>query len=620
MKRSLFIFLVFTFFSFSVFSQDEKLIKKGDAAFAAKNYSEAFINYELAWQQNKDNAYVNFMIAKCYLLTSPKQKALDYAGVAVRKSENPSSEMYFVYAQALHQNHRWDSAVYYYQKSDPGKTNYKVISKLETECSYGKKYTTNPQSVKITNAGALVNSQGMDYLPNITADLSKLYFTSRRAGSVGGKVESDGLPFEDIYSCNNIGGAWTQAINIGTPLNTDVHDACVGISEDGQTMFIYRGVNGGDIFQSELKGKKWGAATPLPMNTEFFETSACLSPDERTLFFVRATNAYTNRDIYMCSRTVGGNWSKPIKLPINTPFDEDAPFMHPDGKTLYFSSKGHTSMGGYDVFKTTRTSSNTWSTPENIGYPINTAGDDIYFVLSADGKIGYYSSNKEGGFGQQDIYSIRMPATEKAPELALLKGIIKDDATGKPTEASITITDNATKEIVAKYHSNSETGEYIIALPAGKNYGVAIEKEGHLFYSENVTLSNTASFKEYKQDITLVTSKTSSKIVLRNIFYDTGKSTIQSTSYSELLKLINLLKSNPSIRVEISGFTDNVGDEAFNQKLSEERAQTVVNYLIQNGIAANRLVAKGYGSAQPVAPNTTEEGRQKNRRTEMKIL
>lgn len=620
MNRTILLCISFFLFICAASAQDEKLIKKGDAAFQSKNYSEAFTQYELAWQQNKEHPYVNFMLAQCYLLTSPKQKALDYAGVAVRKSNPPTNDMYFVYAQALHQNHRWDSAIYYYKKSDPGKTNYKTIARLESECINGKRYTSNAKNIKITNAGALVNSQGMDYLPNITADLSKLYFTSRRAGSTGGKPDADGLPFEDIYICSNVGGAWNQAVNIGSPLNTDVHDACVGISGDGQTMFIYRGVNGGDIFQSELKGKKWSNATPLPLNSEFFETSACLSPDERTLFFVRATNAYSNRDIYSCSRTVGGSWSKPVKLSINTPLDEDAPFMHPDGKTLYFSSKGHSTMGGYDVFKTTRSANGSWSTPENLGSPINTAGDDVYFVLSADGKIGYYSSNKEGGFGQQDIYSIRMPVAEKAPELALLKGKILDDQTGKPTEASITVTDNETKEIVARYRSNSETGEYLLSLPAGKNYGIAIEKQGRLFYSENMTLNNTNGFKEFRQDITLVTIKTSARVVLRNIFFDSGKATIRLESTAELLKLAELLKSNPGLRIEIAGHTDNTGDETLNQKLSEERSKNVVTFLTAHGIQPGRLVAKGYGSSQPVASNTTDEGRQQNRRTEIKIL
>ena len=615
----LFLLLLIGTLSIPCFSQDQKLVKKGDAFFEQKNYSSALASYELALQQNKEDPYINFMIAKCYLLTSPKQRSLEYAGVAVRKSEKPSNEMLFVYAQALHQNQRWDSAIYYYQKSDPSKSNAKTISKYITECGYGKQYTSNPKNVKITNAGALVNSQGMDYLPYITADLSKLYFTSRRAGSTGGKLAEDGLPYEDIYTSDNVGGAWNQALNVGTPLNTDVHDACVGISEDGQTMFIYRGINGGDIYQSELKGKKWSTPQPLPINTEFFETSVCISPDERTLYFVRATSAYTNRDIYMCSRTVGGAWSKPIKLTLNTEYDEDAPFMHPDGKTFYFSSKGLTSMGGYDVFKCTKLGTNTWSKPENMGSPINTAGDDVYFVLSADGKIGYYSSNKEGGYGKQDIYSIRIPV-EDAPALALVKGMVKDAATGKPSEATITVTDNTTKEIVAKYHSNSETGQYLMSLPSGKNYGIAVEKEGHLFYSENIFLNSTDGFKEYKQDITLEEAKVGKKIVLRNIFFDLGKSDLRLESSIELLKLADLLKKNPSLKIEISGHTDNVGDAALNQKLSEDRAKTVMNFLIQNGIAASRLVSKGYGSTQPVASNDSETGRQKNRRTEMKIL
>lgn len=619
MNRIFNIILLSLLTGFVSLAQEDKLIKKGDAFFEQKNYSSALTSYELVLQQDKENPYVNFMIAKCYLLTSPKQRALEYAGVAVRKSEKASNEMLFVYAQALQQNHRWDSAVYYYQKCDPGKTNARTISKYVAECNYGKQYTSNPKNSKITNAGAQVNSQGMDYLPYITSDLSRLYFTSRRAGSTGNKVAEDGLPYEDIYSSDNVGGAWNQAINIGGPLNTDVHDACVGISGDGQTMFVYRGVNGGDIFQSELKGKKWSAAVPLPMNSEFFETAACLSPDERTLFFTRATNAYTNRDLYMCSRTVGGNWSKPVKLSINTEYDEDAPFMHPDGKTLYFSSKGHSSMGGYDVFKSTRTGNNSWSKPENLGSPLNTAGDDIYFVLSADGKIGYYSTNREGGFGKQDLYSIRIPV-EEVPQLALLKGVVKDALTGKPAEASITVTDNTTKEIVARYHSNSESGQYLISLPSGKNYGIAIEKEGHLFYSENITLSNTDGFKEYKQDVTLIEAKAGNKIVLRNIFFDLGKAELRTESAVELAKLVEVLKKNPGLRIEISGHTDNVGDPALNQKLSEDRAKTVLNFLVQNGIASSRLIAKGYGSSQPVSPNTTEEGKQKNRRTEMKIL
>jgi outer membrane protein OmpA-like peptidoglycan-associated protein len=322
----------------------------------------------------------------------------------------------------------------------------------------------------------------------------------------------------------------------------------------------------------------------------------------------------------VCNRTSNNVWSKPRKLEsINTEFDEDSPFIHPDGKTLYFSSKGHSSMGGYDIFKCTKTGTG-WSIPENLGYPINTPGDEIYFVLAADGKVGFYSSDKEGGLGKQDIYSIRMPVPEKEPELELLTGVVKDAATNQAIEADITITDNTTKEVVSKAKSNAEDGKYLVAIPCGKNYGIAIEKKGHLFHSENVNLPCTQGYKEIKKEIKLVEAKQGAKVVLKNIFFDTGKSDLRLESTSELLRLVKLLTENPTIRIEISGHTDNIGDAKINQTLSETRANSVMNFLISNGIAKTRLVAKGYGSSQPIDTNDSEAGRQNNRRTEFKIL
>ncbi len=425
--------------------------------------------------------------------------------------------------------------------------------------------------------------------------------------------------FEDIYMCYNKGGAWDSPIAISS-LNTEGHDACVGISEDGQTMFVYKGTNGGDLYMSELKGKNWSKPEALPFNSVGFESTASLSPDGRTLYFVYAATSAGNRDIFVCNRTASGVWSKPRKLEtVNTEYDEDSPFIHPDGKTLYFSSKGHSTMGGYDIFKCTKTSTG-WSTPENLGYPINTAGDEIYFVLAADGKVGFYSSDKEGGLGKQDIYSIRMPVPEKEPELELLTGVVKDAVTNQAIEAEITITDNTTKEIVSKAKSNAEDGKYLVAIPCGKNYGIAIEKKGHLFHSENVNLPCTQGFKEIKKEIKLVNAKQGAKVVLRNIFFDTGKSDLRGESTSELQRLVKLLNDNPTLKIEVSGHTDNIGDPKINQSLSELRATSVMNFLISNGINKTRLVAKGYGSSQPLDNNDSDAGRQNNRRTEFKIL
>jgi outer membrane protein OmpA-like peptidoglycan-associated protein/Tol biopolymer transport system component len=601
------------------FSQDDRLVKKADKFYDERNFFAALKAYEQALDQDKKSGYINYMVAKCYLETSPRTKALQFAYTAVKNTAKPSADMYLTLGEAYHINHLFDSAIYFYQKSDPGNSNKKVVSKLVRECNFGKQYIAAPVNVKITNAGPLVNTAFHEYLPYITADMSKLYFTSRRPGSTGGKKDAEGTAYEDIYISVNKGGAWDTPSNPGSPLNADGHDACVGLSEDGQVMFVYKGSNGGDIYTSELKGSKWTVPSPMPLNTEFFESTAGLSPDGRTLYFVRRIGE-GNRDIYECSRTVGGAWSKPRKLiGISTEFDDDAPFIHPDGKTLYFSSKGHSSMGGYDIFKSVKTT-NGWSTPENLGYPINTAGDDIYFVLTADGKIGFYASEKEEGFGKQDIYSIRMPVTEKQPELALLKGTVKDATTGKAVDAEITVVDNETKETIGKFNSNASTGEYLISLPSGKNYGVTIEKDEHLFYSENVYLSSKEGYKEIRKEIRLTSAKSGSKVVLKNIFFESGKSELRPQSTTELQRLVKVLKDNPAIKIEISGHTDNVGDPKANQALSEMRAQEVMNYLVLNGIDKSRITAKGYGSSMPLESNDTEEGRMQNRRTEFKIL
>lgn len=286
---------------------------------------------------------------------------------------------------------------------------------------------------------------------------------------------------------------------------------------------------------------------------------------------------------------------------------------------MFFSSEGFNSMGGYDVFKTTKTESGGWSKPANLGYPINTAGDELCFILSADGRLGFYASTKDGGYGGQDIYSIRMPPSKK-PQLALVKGKVTEGASNKPVEAKIIVTDNDADQVVGEYKSNSETGDYLISLPAGKNYGISIEKEGHLFHSENVYLAKNADYKSLKKNITLVDAQPGAKVVLNNIFFESGSYSLSKSSNSELKNLVRLLKQNPTIRIEISGHTDNVGDAVANQGLSTRRAKSVVDYLVTKGIPSSRLEYKGYGSKQPVASNDTPIGRQKNRRTEFKII
>ncbi|NQY10179.1 MAG: OmpA family protein [Flavobacteriales bacterium] len=391
------------------------------------------------------------------------------------------------------------------------------------------------------------------------------------------------------------------------------------------------------------------------INTEFHETSACYSFDSKILYFVsdKIEDSYGMHDIYMSfwdedkekwgpARNLGPN--------INTEYDEDCVYMHPDGRTLYFSSKGHNTMGGYDIFKLTYKNKQ-WGVPENIGYPINSAHDDNFFVIGGSGKTGYYASIKKDGFGVMDIYVITFLGPEKEPilngednllaslaspvkekviakkikirtsNLTILKGVISDKATGEPLEATIEIIDNAKNERVATFRSNGTSGKYLVSLPAGRNYGISVNKEDYLFHSENVNIpNNDVGFKEIIKDIDLKRFTVGQKIVLRNIFFPFDKYDLTPDSNAELQKLVKLLNDMPSLRIRIGGHTDSKGSDTYNQKLSENRARTVVQYLISNSIKKDRLEYAGYGEVQPMSTNDTEEGRHDNRRIEFEII
>jgi outer membrane protein OmpA-like peptidoglycan-associated protein len=329
---------------------------------------------------------------------------------------------------------------------------------------------------------------------------------------------------------------------------------------------------------------------------------------------------------------------------INTPYDERGPFFHPDGKTLYFSSEGHNSMGGLDVFEATMRDNFEFTPPRNVGYPVNTPDDDVYFVMSANGKRAYYASAMSGGYGDKDIYMVTFrrkrirdlaldaqtletgaSVIDEAPGVAtgallLLKGKVFDDETGEPVEANLTVINNANGEEIAVQRSNSVSGRYLVALPGGKNYGIAVETEGYLFHSENFEVSDTADYAEIVRDIRLKKIKIGQRIVLRNIFFDFDKFDLRPESKTELDRLLKIMVENPTIRIRINGHTDNKGSRAYNITLSNNRAKAVVDYLVAAGIAKSRLEYQGFAFDVPIDTNDTDEGRQNNRRTEFEII
>ena len=582
---------------------------------------------------------------------------------ARRRVRHRDAQIHFAIGKAYHLDMQWDKAVDEYKTFQSVTPNLKdnkalyeeVIKKIQ-ECYDGKTLVSKPVRVFIDNVGDAINSQYSDYGPLISADESEMFFTSCRASTTGGGIdELWNEYFEDVYRSTKVNGKWTQAQNIGAPINTKRHDAAMGFSPDGQTMFIYYDEKGdGNIFQSTLTGTVWSKPERLNknINTDAKETSASLSSDGKTLYFVsNRLGGIGGRDIYVSTKDDKGKWGKAVNIgpTINTQYDEEGVFIHPDGKTLYFSSKGHNTMGGYDIFKSVFENGN-WQEPENIGYPINTPDDDVFFVMAANGKHGYYSSFNTNGFGEKDIYmvtflgpekqmvlnnednllaSVAAPVKEevmaaaiqiKEAQLILLKGIITDEVTKLPLDATIEIVDNTRNELIASFTSNSSTGKYLVSLPAGKNYGIAVKKDGYLFHSENFVIPSTANYEEVKKDIALKSLSAGNKIVLNNIFFDFDKATLRPESANELQRLVKLMKDNSSLKIEISGHTDSKGPKDYNLGLSENRAKAVVDYLVKEGIKVSRLSFKGYGETQPVATNDTEEGRQLNRRTEIKII
>lgn len=641
-----------------------KNIKEGDKSLniSAPDYRTALSFYLKANNFNPNNAELNYKMGVCYFNTKKFTNATTHLEKALILNPRVALDLKFLLAKCYHFDYKFDEAiemlVQFRQILDPQSVAQyeKAIEKEIVECKTGKDLVANPIRVVIENLGDKINSPYPDYSPVISADRSVIFYTSMRPSTTGGEIdEIRNQYFEDIYfsSKDNMGN-WTTVQNPGKPLNSENHDAVVGLSPDGQQIYIFKGETNGDIYTSKLDGNVWSKPESLGknINSPFHESSASFSYDFLTVYFVSdRIDGYGGHDIYKSKKDENGKWGFAENLggDINTPYEETGIFAHPDGKTFYFSSKGHNTMGGFDIFKITFENGK-WSAPINMGYPLNTTGDDVFFSVSADGKYGYYSTSAAGGLGSHDIYQISFLGKEKElvtntednliayrnsgvkervieqkidieeVNLMILKGTIIDEYTKEPLFATIELTDLSTNKVVATFENNKSTGKYLVSLPGGKNYGITVNSDQCLFYSDNVDLTKNAGYNEVVKDIQLKKIAVGSSVVLKNIFFDSGKSTLKPESQKELENLMKMLNDIPTLKIEISGHTDNVGAAAMNKKLSQDRAKAVVDYVVSKGINADRLTFVGYGFDQPKASNETPEGRQENRRTEFKVL
>jgi outer membrane protein OmpA-like peptidoglycan-associated protein/tetratricopeptide (TPR) repeat protein len=653
LRFNLFFLFLFTgcvsLFAQYIETQDaSKAFSKANNLMLNQNFQQAIKLLILADSLDPNNANINFKLGYCYLNSlNGKNKAEAHLEKAVKnisqkykdntyKERGAPTIAWFYLGQAYHFNNKFDQAIEAFNKfrefTDPKDLNLAAEINRQIEyCINGKMLSEAPIAMEVKNIGKTINSAFPEYAPVISADESVLIFTSRRNTSTGGKIAEDGGFFEDIYISYNINGEWTEPKSIGENINTSGHEATIGLSVDGQQLFIYKDDNGdGNIYYSKLDGDTWQAPIKLSdnINSKSWESHASISSDGNTLYFTsNRKGGYGGRDIYFSRKLPNGEWGLPINMgpKINTPYDEEGPFIHPDNRTLFFSSKGHNSMGGFDVFISLKDENGNWSQTMNMGYPLNSSDDDVFYVLSADGKRAYYSSFKDDSYGEKDIYVASFIEFKEKP-LALVKGTVKDAYGNVPKDVVIVVSDNETGEVVGTYIPNSKTGNYLFILPPGANYNISYEAEGYLFKSENIDIPEDANYFQINKAIELEPIQIGSKIILNNIFFDFDKATLRDISKTELEKLTKLMEINSKISVEISGHTDAKGNEDYNLKLSQDRAQAVVNYLINRGIDKNRMIAKGYGKSKPIADNYNAdgsenlEGMQLNRRVELKVI
>jgi len=473
----------------------------------------------------------------------------------------------------------------------------------------------SPLPYEPVNLGPDINSSYREYFPSLTADGLQMIFSRTVDGN------------EDFFTSLKKNGTWGKPAPLSDQINTSkFNEGAQSLSADGKYLFFTGcnrpdGLGRCDIYVSQKTAKGWGEPFNLgaPLNSVYWDAQPSVSPDGNTLYFVsNRPGGLGGYDIWKSTLKSDGYWDQPVNLgpEINTPGDEQTPFLHPDGHTLYFSSDGWPGMGNKDIFLSRLDNAGKWGEPVNLGYPINTFNEETGLIVSPEGTDAFFSSDLKGGYGDLDIYSFKMPETVRPVPIVYVKGTVKDKTSRQPLEADIRIINLNTKKTIYQDFTDAGDGSFLAVMPTGAAYAFNAAAAGYVFYSENYQL-NSAGSREKPSilEIYLEKLKPGSNVIMKNIFFDTNAYQLLPYSESELDMLISLLKQNPGLRIEIQGHTDNVGKDEDNRKLSTMRARSVYEYLISRKILPDRLTYKGLGESVPVATNDTEAGRKLNRRT-----
>lgn len=470
-----------------------------------------------------------------------------------------------------------------------------------------------------------VNQFVMQYFPVLTADESALIFTRRNG-------HTDRHDEDLVVSYRNEKGQWMPPVSISKNINSEMNEGTCTISADGRKL-IFTSCSGRDnygscdLFESVRIGDEWSAPKNLGpgVNTSGWESQPSLSADGRTLYFVSdRRNGMGMRDIWVSTLDENNKWSKAVNLgsPVNTEFDEMSPFIHVNGRTLFYATNALKGFGGYDIFYS-ENQSGTWTAPQNIGAYINNHDDQFSLFITADGAKGYYSHEETGadGLAYSKIYEVRIPREKQVRFRSnYVKGVVRDSETKAPLSAKVELVDLEADKVISQVSSDSVTGEYLMVLTQGSEYGLYVTRPGYLFRSLNFNYSDVEDFEPVVVDINLDKVREGSMVVLNNIFFDVDKAELKDKSTVELEKIVRFMTENPGVRIQISGHTDNTGSADHNRQLSLRRATAVYNYLVKRGIKEGRVKYFGYGADKPIADNATAEGRQLNRRIEFSIV
>tara|TARA_B100000508_G_scaffold141064_1_gene145819 strand:+ start:25037 stop:26935 length:1899 start_codon:yes stop_codon:yes gene_type:complete len=628
--------LLFSFFSGIAQYTTKK--KSAIAKYEEGRKAYAMMNFELSIQLmnealEKDPNFLQpyHLLAELYLEIQQYDKSLENYRKVLEINPQYNPVLYYTIANIELHTAKYEEAIVHFEKfkelTGVPEPFQKEFNLLIANANFGAEAVKNPVPFDPRNMGQNINTNMDEYHPSITVDSKTFVFTAK--DNVGKSNTGKPLIREDLYySKKSSTNDWGRSVNYRGPINTRYNNegsSC--ISHDGKYMFftaceLKTGYGSCDLYMSEMVGGKWKQPVNVgnKINSGAWESHPSLSPDGKSLYFTSNRGGGKGSfDIWRSDKDEEGNWLPAVNLEINTSEGDQTPYIHADGTTLYFSSKGRPGMGEYDLFVTRIRDDGSFTEPQNLGYPINSEKHELGVIADPEGRLAYYASDKEGGYGGLDLYEFELPEKVRPIMTTYIEGNVFDRDSKAKLDAEVELIDLTTEKVITKTTSDKVNGQFLVSLPSNRDYALNVSRSGYLFYSDNFSLKGK-KVSSRKLEVPMVQIKAGEAVVLKNVFFETSKFDLKPESKTELNILVQMLKMNTTLKIEIGGHTDNQGNPTSNQKLSEQRAQSVMDYLVSQGIESTRLSSKGFGDTTPITSNDTEEGRAQNRRTEFRVV